>query len=171
MRRATQHFYADDWPLAEAGDSVTLDYDARHRRRIVLTTDKGETVLLDLERAVAMGEGDGLALEGGGWIKVVAAPEPVVEISCATPGELVRIAWHLGNRHLPTQVTPAALYIRPDSVIETMLVDLHARCTRLERPFQPERGAYGQNRNSPKGGAPQHAHGHHHAHSHPHSHE
>ena len=163
MRRATTHHPAETWPSDQAEDSITLDFDARHRRRIVLTADSGAEFLLDLDRAVAMGEGDGLCLEDGGWIAVRAAPEPVIEITAATPELLLRLGWHIGNRHLPAEITAGAIYIRPDKVIEDMLRDLGANLAPKERPFQPEGGAYGHGRTH------SHAHGnsaHDHAHAH-----
>jgi urease accessory protein len=161
MRRAVTHFPAGTWPRPQAMDTVTLDFDARHRRRTLLRTDAGEEVLLDLERAVAMADGDGLELEDGSWIVVGAALERVVEISCASLAELVRVAWHLGNRHIPTQLTGQALRIRPDAVLERMVRDLGAQTRFADRPFQPESGAY----------AGQRSHAHHHAHDHGHDHD
>ena len=107
-----------------------------------MTTDSGREILLDLPKAVPMADGDGLQLEDGGWVRVCAAPEPVVQIAHADPIQLIRIAWHLGNRHLPTQVSRHDLKIRPDHVIEKMLEGLGATLTHLQMPFQPEGGAY-----------------------------
>src|SRR5204863_2557098 len=89
--------------------------------RIRLTADQGEEILLDLPKAVAMADGDGLQLDDGRWLKLQAAPEPVVEIRHQDPHQLVRLAWHLGNRHLPTEIRDQVLRIRPDHVIEDML--------------------------------------------------
>ena len=125
-----------------AADSLTLGYEDRHRRRIRLTTDAGADVLLDLPKAVPMADGDGLALADGGWLVVRAAPEPLIEITCATPQELARIAWHLGNRHLPAEVGAASIRIRPDHVIAGMLNGLGAATREIDAPFQPEGGAY-----------------------------
>lgn len=163
MRRATEHAPAGSWPREKVVGTVTLDFDARHRRRIRLALDQGDDLLLDLPRAVAMAEGDGLATEGGEWVEVRAAPEPVVDIRCPTPQALARIAWHLGNRHLPTEIGEGFLRIRPDHVIEEMLAGLGASVDRRTAPFQPEGGAYA-------GAAAAHGH-HHHAHDHEHHHE
>lgn len=154
MIRAVEHVAGGSWPAAEAWDAVTLDYDARFRRRMVLHCDSGRSVLLDLPKAVAMADGDGLRLEDGGWLSVRAKPEPLVEIRAADPHALMRLAWHLGNRHLATEIADGVLRIRPDHVIEAMLEGLGATLTRVERAFQPEGGAYGG-----------HA-GHHHPHEH-----
>jgi len=142
MQRATQAVAKGAWPEAEAIGEVTLDFDARHRRRIRLETDGAGPVLLDLERAAALHHGDGLRLEGGGWIAVRAASEKLAEIRPAAPGGLVRLAWHLGNRHCPAELHADRLYIRRDHVIEAMLRGLGAAVTPVSRPFDPERGAY-----------------------------
>src|ERR1700741_4407674 len=78
--RASVHRLAGDWPTEKAAGSLTLDFDARHRRRFRLTGDQGEDVLLDLPQAVAMADGDGLHLEDGRWLKVRAAAELLVEV-------------------------------------------------------------------------------------------
>ena len=143
MRNASIHRPAGHWPKEKAAGTLTLDFDARHRRRIRLTADHGEDVLLDLPKAVAMADGDGLQLEDGRWLKVQAAAELIVEVKHKDPHQLVRLAWHLGNRHLPTEIRNHALRIRPDHVIEEMLHGFGAELTKLQAPFQPEGGAYG----------------------------
>src|ERR1700742_3988036 len=109
--RASLHRAAGDWPEERAGSQVTLDFDARHRRRIMLTLADGESVLLDLPQAVAMGDGDGLLLDDGRWLRGQAATESVVEIRHPDPAQLIRVAWHLGNRHLPTEIRSGVLCI------------------------------------------------------------
>jgi urease accessory protein len=143
MYCASIHRPAGHWPKERAAGSLTLDFDARHRRRFRLVGDQGEDVLLDLPNAVAMADGDGLQLEDGRWLKVQAAAEPVVEVRHKDPNQLVRLAWHLGNRHLPTEIRSEVLYIRPDHVIEEMLLGFGADLVRVHTPFQPEGGAYG----------------------------
>jgi urease accessory protein len=145
---------------------VTLAFDDRHRRRIALATDDGRPFVLDLEHAQALRAGDGLLLEGGGWIAVEAAPEPLLEI---TSHDLVRVAWHLGNRHLPVQILEGALRIRDDHVIAAMVRGLGAAARPVSAPFDPEGGAYAG------GHAQAHDHGHghdhvHHHHDHDHDH-
>jgi urease accessory protein len=144
MRRAIEHYAAGDWPKAMATDSLTLPFDDRHRRRIRLASDGGAPVLLDLKRTAAMGDGDGLYCDDGAWLAVRAAPETLIEIACADAHALARIAWHLGNRHLPTQLAGGAILIRPDHVIEEMVRGLGATTRAIVAPFQPEGGAYGQ---------------------------
>ena len=140
--RASLHRPAGDWPAENAAGSLTLDFDARHRRRIRLTTDQLEEILLDLPKAVAMADGDGLQLEDGRWLKVQAAAELIVEVRHRDPDQLVRLAWHLGNRHLPTEIRNQVLRIRPDHVIEDMLRGFGADLVKAQVPFQPEGGAY-----------------------------
>jgi urease accessory protein len=137
MRRALE--------LADAAaadvDVVALDLEGRRCRRHVVRTKAGETVLIDLAEAPSLKHGQGLLLEDGTVLRVEALPEPVIEIRGP---DLVKIAWHLGNRHLPTEIREDALRIRPDHVIETMLEGLGASLERLEAAFEPETGAYGQ---------------------------
>jgi urease accessory protein len=142
MARAIAAHPRGRWPAEAAVDTVTLAYLDRHRRRIRLVADSGETFLLDLPRAQHLGDGDGLELEGGGYIRVAAKPEPVLEIEAADPSALLRLAWHLGNRHLPVQVAGERLRIRADHVIAEMVTGLGGRLTRLDAPFDPEIGAY-----------------------------
>jgi urease accessory protein len=142
MQRASIHRPAGQWPEEKAAGSLTLDFDARHRRRIRLAADQGEDVLLDLPNAVAMGDGDGLQLEDGRWLKVQAAAELIVEVRHHDPHQLMRIAWHLGNRHLPTEIRNRVLCIRPDHVIADMLHGFGADLVAVQAPFQPEGGAY-----------------------------
>jgi urease accessory protein len=142
MHYASVHRPVGQWPKEQAAGAVTLDFEMRHRRRIRLSTDEGDEVLLDLPKAVAMADGDGLKLEDGKWLMVRAAAEQVVEISHRDPSQLTRLAWHLGNRHLPTEIRARALRIRPDHVIEDMLRGLGADLVRAQEPFQPEGGAY-----------------------------
>jgi urease accessory protein len=142
MHYALAHRPAGHWPQQSAAGSVTLEFDARHRRRIRLTTDQGEEVLIDLPQAVAMADGDALQLEDGRFLKIHAAAEPVVEVRHREPGQLVRLAWHLGNRHLATEIRAHVLRVRPDHVIEEMLRRLGAELRKVQVPFQPEGGAY-----------------------------
>ncbi len=140
--RAVAAVRAGAWPANRAQGRVTLPYDLRHRRRIRLTTDDGTAVLLDLEQATALADGDGLSLAGGGWIAVHAAPEPLLAVTAKDPDDLARLAWHVGNRHVPCQITAGRLLIRPDPVIADMLRGLGAAVRDVTAPFQPEGGAY-----------------------------
>jgi urease accessory protein len=151
MRNASIHRPTGHWPSEKAVGTLTLNFDARHRRRIRLTADHGEEVLLDLPKTVAMADGDGLQLDDGDWFAVRAAAEPLLEVTHPDRHQLMRLAWHLGNRHLPAEIRQSFILIRPDHVIEEMLLGFGAKLLRREAPFQPEGGAYGSSH-----------HGHHH---------
>jgi urease accessory protein len=155
MRRAVAVHPRGQWPEDRMVDAVTLAFLDRHRRRIRLVSDSGSAFLLDLPHARHLADGDGLALDGGGYIRVCAAAEPVLEIETADRASMLRIAWHLGNRHLPLQVVGDRLRIREDHVIAGMVSGLGGRITRREAAFDPEFGAYA---------GP--AHGHHAGHEH-----
>jgi urease accessory protein len=126
-------------------DTLTLDYDARYRRRGVLTSDGGDAILLDLAEATELRAGDALVLEDGRRLVIRAAPEPLAEVR-AEGAALARLAWHIGNRHTPCQVAEERLLIRRDHVIEEMLRGLGAVIGHVDEPFTPEGGAYGHGR-------------------------
>ena len=126
LPRATAVSRAGEWPGTGARDTLTLDFDDRHRRRHRYTAEGGLAFLLDLPEAAVLRDGDGLALEGGGYVLVRAAPEPLVEVAAESPAQLARLAWHLGNRHLPTRIEAGRLLIRDDQVIMEMLRGLGA---------------------------------------------
>ncbi len=104
MRRVTAIKAAGQWNAEAAVDLIVLDAGDRHRRRIVLTGDGGTACLLDLDRPATLRDGDGLVLDDGSIMRVAGLAEPLVEISTKTPGEFVRLAWHLGNRHTDVQL-------------------------------------------------------------------
>ena len=168
MRRAVHALGRGHWPADQAAGTVVLDYDTRHRRRIRLACDDGGEVLLDLEKAVALKDGDGLRLADGGWIAVRAAPEDLARVECPDPHALLRLAWHLGNRHCPAEIRPDRILIRRDHVIEDMLRGLGATVTPVFEPFDPERGAYDR---EDTGHGHSHDHDHDHDHDHGHSHD
>jgi urease accessory protein len=142
MRRALRVIRAGEWPRESGSGTVTLGFDDRYRRRLRLATDAGEAFLLDLPHASVLQDGDGLALDDGSWLAVRAAPEPLLEIRAASPEQLARFAWHIGNRHLAAQMLADRILIRVDAVIEEMLRGLGAAVRRIDEPFAPERGAY-----------------------------
>src|SRR3984957_17876177 len=159
MLRADKVIPAGHWSGAPA-DTVVLDFDGRYRRRVTMTGVGGLEFLLDLTEAAMLRGGDGLRLEDGRVVEVVAEPEPLAEIRAADPLAMTRIAWHLGNRHLLTEMLPKALRIRRYPVIEAMAAGLGARVIALEAPFNPEGGAYVKG----ESGRGTHDHHHHHAH-------
>ena len=162
MIRATKVLPAGTWDHAQEVDRVELTHDGRHRRRIAMKGAGGTDFLLDLAEATNLRDGDGLALEESGIVRVVAAKEPVLEIT----GDallLARIAWHIGNRHIPAQILQGRILIGHDHVLEEMIVNLGAKVARTSAPFDPEPGAYA--------GEAAHAYGHAHDHSHNHDHD
>jgi urease accessory protein len=142
MRRALSVRQAGQWDNAAAIDRVVLDASERHRRRLVLTAERGTRLLLDLPHATALKDGDGLVLEDGAVVRVVGKAEPLFEIAAASSSDLARLAWHLGNRHTQVQVVGERLRIRRDHVLGAMLERLGAHITTIEAPFDPESGAY-----------------------------
>jgi len=134
-------------------DSITLPHDERHLRRKLLTLDSGARVLVDLPKAVALEMGDALVLEDGQLIAVTAAPEDLFLITGTDRTHLSRLAWHIGNRHLPAEIGEDRILIRRDHVIGDMLTGLGATVSETVAPFSPERGAY-------------HSHGDHESHHH-----
>ncbi|HTY68074.1 MAG TPA: Urease accessory protein UreE [Alphaproteobacteria bacterium] len=133
---------AGHWPSEECRGTVTLGYDDRHRRRLRLATDAGEPVLLDLPYTAVLADGDGLALSEGGFVAVRAALEDLVEITADTPALLSRIAWHVGNRHVPAELDGQRILIREDHVIVAMVEGLGGTVRHIQAPFTPEGGAY-----------------------------
>jgi urease accessory protein len=112
-------------------------------------------------------DGDGLRLDDGRFIRVVAAREPILEIT-GNAHLLSRLAWHLGNRHVPAEILPKAIRIAPDHVLEDMLKKLGAKVAHIEAPFNPEAGAYASEHSHDHGS---HHHDHsEHAHTHKHGH-
>jgi urease accessory protein len=149
LPRATQVLPKGGWVERTAKHVVTLDFDDRFRRRRRYVAESGFAFLLDLEEARPLRDGDGLLLEAGGVILVRAAPEPLVEVRAPTPERLMRLAWHLGNRHLPTEIQADRLLIRDDHVIVAMLQGLGAELRKVDAPFNPEGGAYGEQNRQP----------------------
>ncbi len=142
MLRSTRVLSAGAWNQALEDDRVLIDFDRRHRRRVVLPTEAGEDILLDLPQAVRLRDGDALQADDGRIVRVVARPEPVLDIHAHGPAELVRIAWHLGNRHLPVQLLGERIRIRADHVIADMVRGLGGHVEAADAPFDPEGGAY-----------------------------
>jgi urease accessory protein len=163
--RAIEVLPPGKWPGDTAVDRLVLNYDERHRRRLRYVALGGTTFLLDLPRATVLRAGDGLRLEDGRIVSVEASPEQLVEVTAPDTAALVRLSWHIGNRHLPAQLEPHRILIREDAVIENMLRGLGATVRHVMEPFMPEAGAYDA------GHSPAHSHSQAHSHSHPHSHD
>ena len=141
QRRVSTIRPAGSFAAADAIDRVVLDADDRQRRRIVLTGENGTKLLLDFEKPVTLRDGDGLVLEDGSIVVVAGQAEPLVEISAGAPTDLVRLAWHIGNRHTDAQFVDKGFRIRRDHVLEEMVKGLGARTTLIEAPFEPEPAA------------------------------
>lgn len=151
--------------LLKRAASIELDWDVRQKSRFDAIDSTGRQIGVFLPRGTAVRGGDVLVAEDGSLVRVIAAPQPVLHIThCTehgTPFDLVRAAYHLGNRHVPIELQPDHLKIEPDHVLADMLRAMHLIVREATLPFEPEGGAYA---------AQGHAHGHDHAHGHSHDH-
>lgn len=154
MPRATSFLAAADRRDRPVVDTVILDYAQRSTQKSTVTSVKGGTFEIDLPRPARLRTDDLLLLDDGGLVEIVAAPEPLIEARVADVAGLSRLAWHLGDRHVPVQVMPNRIRARRDEMVEALLKSLGAKVTMIEAPFEPEGGAY----------ASSHAHDHDHAH-------
>jgi urease accessory protein len=149
--------------LLRRASSVTLDWDVRQKSRFEATDSLDRRLGVFLPRGTAVRGGDVLVAEDGSLIRVIAAPQPVLVVThCSehgTPFDLMRAAYHLGNRHVAIELKPNHLKIEPDHVLADMLRSMHLIVTEQFTAFEPEGGAY----------APQAAHGHGHAHGQAHA--
>ena len=150
----------------QVDDTVTLDETDRHRRRFMLTCDSGMEFLLELDAVTLLRHGDVLRLSDGRGVRVHAKPESLYEIRGNDAAHLLKLTWHVGNRHLASQIFSDHVRIRSDAVIRTMLEQLGAQVNPIQDAFNPEGGAYGD---APA--AHEHSHSHEHDHNHSHSHE
>jgi urease accessory protein len=171
MLHAHRLVLAGQWPREQSRGTITLTHDDRYRRRLRLATDAGEPLMLDLPQARLLAEGDGLALDEGGFVAVCAAPEELVEITAATPELLARAAWHIGNRHFPAELRAGSILIRDDHVMVDMLRGLGVSVRHVRAPFNPEGGAYAGGGQGHDHHSHEHDHGHHHHHDHDHDHD
>lgn len=131
----------------DRADTITLDETARFRRRFKFTSDNGIEFLLDLPEARLLRHGEGIELENGKIIEVIAKPEALYEVKAKTPHHLLTLAWQLGNRHLAAQISEDKILIRQDHVIRDMLEGLGARVVEIQASFDPEGGAYAKGHN------------------------
>lgn len=169
MPRATRVLAPADRPVAPVIDTLILPFAQRQVQKGFLFGVKGICVELDLAEPVRLRTDDALVLEDGSLVEVVAEPEPLVEVRAADLAALARLAWHLGDRHVPVQILDRKLRLRRDPAIETMLQDLGGRLVAIEAPFEPEGGAYAATSSHRHDGG--HGHHHHHGHDHHHSHD
>jgi urease accessory protein len=153
-------------PVLARADQVALDWDTRQKSRFDALTSQGRRVLVVLPRGQVLRGGDVLVADEGTLLRIEAAPQPVMRVRVregGAPFDLLRAAYHLGNRHVPLALTPAALLFEPDSVLAEMLGGLGLVVDRCEAPFEPEGGAYGEHGHGHEGHS--HTHGGH-THSH-----
>lgn len=152
--------------LLKRASTVELDWDVRQKSRFDATDSSGRQLGIFLPRGTVARGGDVLVAHDGSLIKVWAAPQAVLKIThCpehGTPFDLIRAAYHLGNRHVPIELKPDHLKIEPDHVLADMLRAMHLIVNEVTEPFEPENGAYAT------GG---HFGGHHHGHEHDHDHK
>ncbi|AVF04776.1 MULTISPECIES: urease accessory protein UreE [Devosia] len=141
MRRATAHLPANHGKTPII-DTITLAHDERRLRRKLLTGAKGTEVMVDFPGTVTLDHNGALELEGGELVGVLAAQEPLYEIRARDAGHLLRLAWHIGNRHTPAQLEPDRILIKRDHVLKTMLEGLGASVANVTEPFFAEHGAY-----------------------------
>jgi urease accessory protein len=127
-----------------------LTYEDRFLRRKVVKTSDDNSILVDLAHTTSLEDGDAFELSDGRFVEIKAAKEPLLAIA----GDLVQLAWHIGNRHTPCQIEVDRLLIQNDTVIGHMLEHLGATITLVHEPFTPEGGAYGHGRTH------SHEHGH-----------
>ena len=152
--------------LLKRASTLELDWDTRQKSRFEATDSAGRTLGVFLPRGTVVRGGDVLVADDGSLVRVVAAPQAVLKIThCTnhgTPYDLIRAAYHLGNRHVPIELKPDHLKIEPDHVLADMLRAMHLIVHAVDEAFEPENGAYAS------GG---HGHSHDHEHGHSHSHE
>lgn len=162
--------------LVRRAAQLELDWDVRQKSRFDATASDGRPVGVFLPRGTVVRGGDVLLTQDGSLLRVVAAPQPVLRITACTDHhhghvhdpafDLMRAAYHLGNRHVPIELKPDHLKIEPDHVLADMLRAMHLNVVEVREPFEPEGGAYGGHAG---GAGHQHGHGHghdHHGHDH-----
>ncbi len=141
MQRAGQVLRKNCFDPDGVRDSVTLEFENRYRRRFRLFTDNRQDVLLDLDECQHMRDGDAILLADGSLVLICARPEELLEITAPDSGVLMRVAWHLGNRHLPVQFAGDCLRIRWDPVIAGILCRLGCAVQQVTAPFDPDSAA------------------------------
>lgn len=157
--------------LLKRAPTVELDWDTRQKSRFDATDSSGRAIGIFLPRGTVVRGGDVLVAEDGSLVRVQAAPQPVLRVThCAhhgTPFDLLRAAYHLGNRHVQLELKPDHLQLEPDHVLADMLRQMHLIVSEANAPFEPEAGAYA----AAAPAAAAHDHGHAHGHGHDHSHD
>lgn len=173
--------------LVRRAATLELDWDMRQKSRFAAQDSTGRDLAVVLARGTVLRGGDVLVAEDGSLVAVRAAAQAVLRVTADTPLGLLRAAYHLGNRHIPVEVTPGHLHLENDPVLHDMLLRLGARVELVDAPFEPEAGAYGGgHRHGHDASFAEdqalaqsvyalhdhgHGHGHDHAHGHSHGHE
>ncbi|MBE9229548.1 urease accessory protein UreE [Phormidium sp. LEGE 05292] len=141
MLTLTQRLPAN--PNAIVSHTLSLTAEERTRSNYRFQTEAGQVLLLRLPRGMVLRDRDLLQSENGILVRVIAKPEPVLTVTAKNPLELLRAAYHLGNRHIALEITPTYLRLSADSVLQAMLEHLGLEVTAEIMPFEPEMGAYG----------------------------
>jgi len=123
--------------------TLSLTAEERTRTRHRFDVPEGQTLFFRLPRGIVIQDGDFLKAESGELIQILAKPEPVLTVLADNALTLLRVAYHLGNRHVPVEITPDYLHLKPNSVLAEMLIHLGVEIKEEIKPFQPEAGAYG----------------------------
>lgn len=147
--------------LLQRASTVELDWDVRQKSRFDATDSAGRHIGVFLPRGTVVRGGDVLVAEDGSLIQVMAAPQAVLKVtrnSHGKPFDLIRAAYHLGNRHVPIELTPDHLKIEPDHVLADMLRAMHLTVNAVEEAFEPENGAYASGGHAHAGHSHEHAH-------------
>lgn len=167
--------------LVRRAATVTLDWDVRQKSRFDAESSDGRRVGVFLPRGTVVRGGDVMVTQDGSLLRVIAAPQPVLRITACTDHhhghahdpafDLMRAAYHLGNRHVPIELKPDHLKIEPDHVLADMLRAMHLNVAEVREPFEPEGGAYAAGHGGHGHSHDHHGHDHHvHDHGHPHTH-
>jgi urease accessory protein len=168
--RAIRLLRADE-PRGKISDTVILNSDERRNQRAHVVTVQGMRIELDLPEPATLRTDDVLALDTGEVIDVVAAAEPLIEVR----GDLTalsRIAWALGDRHVPVQILSNRIRLRAEQAHNALIASLGGKMRPIEAPFEPEGGAYAVAHGDHHGSDGGHAHGHdHHGHRHDHKYD
>ena len=171
MPRATRVLHAAERRDTAVVDTLILSYAQRQAQKGFLFGIKGTCVELDFPEMVRLRTDDALVLDDGGLVEVVAEPEPLIEARAADLAALARLAWHLGDRHVPIQALERRLRLRRDPAVEALLASLGAKIVTIDAPFEPEGGAYAAAGHHPHHHDHDRHHGHDHAHDNDHSHD
>ena len=173
-------------PLLKRACTVTLDWDTRQKSRFDAADSSGRALGVFLPRGTVVRGGDVLVAEDGSLIVVLAAPQKVLRIVASNPSaaafDLMRAAYHLGNRHIPIELHAEHLKIEPDHVLADLMQSMGMQVQEVQEAFEPEGGAYGDSAllSHDHGHGPHHHHSHSHGsgshhhdcgHDHPHSHD